>query len=144
MSSMSDYIRWIHTRNCIKDPVTGFIRSKGDTGRSGLHGGHPHVSQLPKCTYITLKSRCPPECLLCGGDEPGCQGGSVRREIKLRRYEASVNYTEQKLRRDNAGYMRDIGFFRTLAFLYYLRTFTFSFRNPSQVFFSLYDQSLTR
>ena len=138
----SAFRRWKYASKYIEDPRTGFSRSEGDIGRSDLYGPHIHTRPSPKCTNITLKSRCRRDCPICRGEEPGCRGGSVT-VGKLRRYQESVANAELKLTRDNDEYMRKIGFFRALACLYYLRTFTFSFRNLSQVFFSLYNQSLT-
>ena len=126
-----------------EDSTTGLSRGKGDTGRSGLHGGLIHQSVSLKCNWVILKSRCPPDCPICKGREPGCQGGLVRRQKKIAIYLASVEYAKQELRKENDGYKRHLVFFRTLAYLHYLRAFTFSFRNPSRVFFSLYYQNLT-
>ena len=130
------------TQNYQKDTRTGLSRSAKDVGRSGLYGplNYEHIS--PKYILVILKSRCPLNCPICKGREPGCQGSSERKEKNLSIYQASIARAEQKLRQENDGYKRHLVFFRTLAYLYYLRTFTFSFRNPSQVFFSLYDQSL--
>ena len=137
--------RWrraVFTQNYQKDSRTGLSRSAKDVGRSGLYGplNYEHIS--PKYILVILKSRCPLDCLICKGRQPGCQGGWERKEKNLSIYQASVARAEQQLRQENDGYKRHLVFFRTLAYLYYLRTFTFSFRNPSPVFFSLYDQSL--
>lgn len=65
-----------------EDSTTGLSRGKGDTGRSGLNGGLNHQSVSPKCNWVILKSRCPPDCPICKGREPGCQGGLLRRQKK--------------------------------------------------------------
>lgn len=115
---------------------TGLSHGPHDTVRSGLSGPFIYVYKSP--------SRCTSDCLFCKGSQPGCLDGE-RSEKKLRIYQKSVTHVEKQLREKNDGCMRNIVFFRTFDYLYYLRTFTFtlSFGNPSQVFFSLYDQSLT-
>jgi hypothetical protein len=122
----------------IIDSVTGLVRSQGDTGRSGYFRRLTHEHVSPKCCWITIRSGCSDECPICHGSEPGCPGGWERREIKLRRYRASVDYVEQQLRQKNAEYEQHLVFYRTFALLHYLRLLTFSSGNPSQVFFSIY------
>lgn len=136
---------WLLPRNNKIDPVTGLYRSHGDTGRSGHNGCLEYEHPSLKCYWKKKYSRCPKDCVICGGEEPGCQGGWERKQIKLRKYQESIDYVVQNLRKDNDEYMRHLAFFRTLACLYYLRIFTLPSRNPtpSQVFFSLYDQRLT-
>jgi hypothetical protein len=133
--------RWKFTEKQKRDSKTGLSRSKNDVGRSCYYGPLTYEYESP-ANGLILKSRCPFDCPICKGREPGCQGSPERTEKNLSIYQASVARAEQKLRQENDGYKRHLVFFRTLAYLYYLRTFTFSFRNPSQVFFSLYDQSL--
>lgn len=133
--------RMIFTKHNQEDSRTGLSRGPNDVCRSGDPLIHVHVS--PKCNFMRIRSRCPLNCLICHGREPGCLSGD-RREKNLDIYQASVNDAELELQKENAKYEKYLGFFRTLALLYYLRRFTFSsFRNPSQVFFSLYYQSLT-
>ena len=97
----------------------------------------------PKCCWKIIRSGCPASCPICKGREPGCPGLWERKPRNLHRYEESVDYAKERLGRENERQMTHLRFFRTLACLYYLRTFTFSFRVPAQVFFSLYDQNLT-
>jgi hypothetical protein len=126
----------------IIDSKTGLSRSEGDTGRSGLHGPLTYIRQSSKNTFSKIISRCPQDCPICHGEEPGCQGGWERKEKNLSRYRTSIDYAEQQLRKENSKYEKHLVFFRALAFLCYLRAFTFSSRYPSRVFFSLYYQSL--
>jgi hypothetical protein len=124
---------------------TGLKHGPHDYVRSGYHGPLDYCRLSKKSAKLTIWSRCPQSCLICRGEEPGCKGGWERRQIKLRRYEESVEHAKERLRRENDKYMRYMCFFRTLASLFYLQLFTFFSRNPSprQVFFSLYDQSRT-
>ena len=132
--------RMIFTKHHQKDSRTGLSHGPNDVCRSGDPLIHVHVS--PKCNFMRIRSRCPLNCPICHGREPGCLSGE-RKEKNLSIYQASVNDAELQLRKENDEYNRYIVFFRTLAYLHYLRAFTFSFRNTSQVFFSLYYQSLT-
>jgi len=126
------------TKKYIKNPKTGFSHGLHDFVRSGACG--PLMSH---CEFPLLKKcRCPPDCLICGGEEPGCPGGK-RTENKHRIYQESVKDAEERLLRENAKYEKHLVFFRTLEFLCYLRTFTFSSGYPGRVFFSLYDENLS-
>lgn len=136
--------RWKFTKNDRKDSKTGLIRGAHDNVRSGLLGPLTHVYESPKCNFVKICSRCPQDCPICHGREPGCPGGQ-RTENKRRIYQESVEHAKEQLRQENDKYARYLVSYRTFALLHYLRLFTFSSGNPSQVFFSLYyhDQSVT-
>jgi len=133
--------RWKFTEKQKWDSKTGLNRSKNDVGRSGKFGPLIYEYESP-ANGLTLRSRCPFDCPICKGREPGCQGSPERTEKNLRIYQASVAHVEQQFRLENDDYKRHLVFFRTLAYLHYLREFAFSLRNPTPVFFSLYEQRL--
>jgi hypothetical protein len=126
----------------IRDPKTGLFRHKGDNGRTELFGPLKFRTELKRDCSRTAISRCNHMCPLCRGSQPGCLK-TGRTQKKLRIYEESVSRATIKLIHLNNINISDIKFFCTLASLYYLRTFTFRFGNPSKVFFSLYKQSLS-
>jgi hypothetical protein len=133
--------RWKFTEKQKRDSKTGLSRSKNDVGRSCYYGPLTYEYESP-ANGLILKSRCPFDCPICKGREPGCQGSPERTEKNLRIYQASVAGVELELRLENGVYEGHLVFFRTLAYLHYLQEFAFSLRNPTPVFFSLYEQSL--
>jgi len=122
------------------DFKTGLSHGAHDLCRAGFYGPLDHARESLKDTSRNI-SRCPLDCRICHGREPGCMGGE-RTAKNHRKYQQSIAYVEEQLRQDNAKYWRYIEYFRTFASLYYLRTFTLSFGHPTEVFFSLYDQSV--
>lgn len=126
----------------IRDEDTGLFRNKKDIGRTKLFGPFQYSTELKGDFNKKTISRCHHSCPLCHGSEPGCFSTS-RTQKKITKLEASILSAETNLIHDNEKSMRNVQFFRTLASLYYLRTFTFRFGNPSRVFFSLYTQKLT-
>lgn len=130
------------TENHEFDFKTGLSHGEHDFCRIGLYGPLNYATQSPKWSSKNTISRCPLGCPICHGREPGCLGGE-RTERKFRQYQQSIAHAEEQLKQENNQYFRYISYFRTLGFLSYLRTFTFSFENPRRVFFSLYDQSVT-